>query len=356
MDFATDTSVRTSVKRLNRIRLEDKGVIATTYRNLIEREGAAIQDCIARRSEAELLSNGFDSNAELCEGTVFVPEKQSNTAQAAIENAAMKLNIWEYDASAYELPEETVNISIDDVCVKRQTETRPKDAGTEQPKRVDNTVIHVENRGKSYILNAESLFDGIKLLIGLLLANGLLGKQLVIFTDGARTIHSMIAKMLSFANCKVILDWYHLKKKCQEQLSMALKGSKIRNEFLDELLPCLWYGNVDSAIKKLHNIDPKKVKNYDYISKLIEYFERVRFYMPCYAIRKELGLRNSSNQGEKSNDIVVANRQKHNGMSWSGNGSVSFATVSAASKNNEIGNWIALNEVIFMLRYGVEVA
>ena len=61
--------------------------------------------------------------------------------------------------------------------------------------------------------------------------------------------------------------------------------------------------------------------------------------MPCYALRKELGLRNSSNLGEKSNDIIVADRQKHNGMSWSNNGSVAFATVAAASHNRVIKGW-----------------
>jgi hypothetical protein len=40
--------------------------------------------------------------------------------------------------------------------------------------------------------------------------------------------------------------------------------------------------------------------------------------IPVYAVRRQLGLRNSSNRGEKANDLLVAARQKHNGMSWSG--------------------------------------
>ena len=119
---------------------------------------------------------------------------------------------------------------------------------------------------------------------------------------------------------------------------MALKGSRIRNEFLEELLPCLWFGNVDGAILLLRNIDGNKVKNYEMITKLIEYLERVRGFVPCYALQKKLGLRNSSNLGEKANDQVVANRQKHNGVSWSGEGSVAFASVASASCNSEINN------------------
>ncbi len=72
--------------------------------------------------------------------------------------------------------------------------------------------------------------------------------------------------------------------------------------------------------------------------------------MPCYALRKELGLRNSSNLGEKANDIVVSSRQKHNGMSWSGDGSIAFATVAAAAYNDEINRWICFRYIDFMLR------
>jgi hypothetical protein len=248
----------------------------------------------------------------------------------------------------YESPESAVNISLDDVCAKRQTETRPR--GTkEQPKRVNNTVIHVENSDGKYILNAAKVSGGLKLLLGFLLCGGLLGKQLVFFTDGAREIHNEISRMFAFTNCKIILDWYHLAKKCREQLSMALNGSKIRNEFLSELLPLLWRGDVDAAVTLLQNINPKKVRNPDYIVKLAEYFERVRGYIPCYALRQKLGLRNSSNLGEKANDLIVSSRQKHNGMSWSDGGSHAFASVSAAGCNGELDRWIHSNDLDFRL-------
>jgi len=169
----------------------------------------------------------------------------------------------------------------------------------------------------------------------------------VFFTDGAREIHKEISRMFGFANYKIILDWYHLEKKCKELLSMALKGREIRNDFLDELTPCLWFGNIDGAIRLLENISPKKVKNHDKIAELIGYFERVREYVPCYALRAELGLRNSSNLGEKANDLVVSLRQNHNGMSWSDDGSHAFASVASAHKNMELHNWIYCNDIGF---------
>lgn len=349
LDFSTDMSDRKAAKRLNRIRHEIQGINPTTYRNTIEREGREIQRSIEKKCEAALLQNGFNTNGELLAKSEFKPNKSENINCKDIENAAADLNIKAFKISDYESSEQAINISVDDVCVKRQSDTRPKADKSMQPKRVYNTVIHVQNVKGSYILNASTLLGAMKLLIGFLLHCGLLKQQLVFFTDGARELHSMIPKMFCFANYKIILDWYHLKKKCQEQLSMALKGSKIRNEFLEKLLPYLWFGNINGAIFLLQNIEQNKVRNPEIIIKLIDYLERVRDIVPCYALRKKLGLRNSSNLGEKSNDLIVSARQKHNGMSWSGDGSVAFATVASVSYNNEIAQWVGSHNIGFNL-------
>jgi hypothetical protein len=51
------------------------------------------------------------------------------------------------------------------------------------------------------------------------------------------------------------------------------------------------------------------------------------------------GLRNSSGLVEKANDLVVAKRQKHDGMSRSKEGSVDPASVSSACLDGEIESW-----------------
>jgi hypothetical protein len=60
-----------------------------------------------------------------------------------------------------------------------------------------------------------------------------------------------------------------------------------------------------------------------------------------------LGLRNSSNRGEKANDLIVSDRQKHNGMSWSKSGSVALATVSALVTNREYKRWFQTGTLSF---------
>ncbi|WP_139261072.1 hypothetical protein [Fibrobacter sp. UWOV1] len=52
------------------------------------------------------------------------------------------------------------------------------------------------------------------------------------------------------------------------------------------------------------------------------------------------GLRTSSNIVEKFNDILVARRQKHNGMSWSVDGSGALAAITSAKMNNELSTWL----------------
>ena len=81
------------------------------------------------------------------------------------------------------------------------------------------------------------------------------------------------------------------------------------------------------------------VKNQDYVDRLVEYFKRNRPYIPCYSVRKILNLPNSSQAGEKLNDLLVSHRQKRNGMSWSISGSVALATLSSLIRNGEASQW-----------------
>ena len=133
----------------------------------------------------------------------------------------------------------------------------------------------------------------------------------------------------------------------KERLSMGMKGYRLRNPFLEKLNPLLWLGKVDDVIMLLKGIPPDQIKSQEHIDKLIEYLERNKPYIPCYEMRTKLGLRNSSNRGEKSNDEVVADRQKHNGMSWSKEGSVSLTAICAAEKNGELMNWVSTKTVSF---------
>ena len=51
---------------------------------------------------------------------------------------------------------------------------------------------------------------------------------------------------------------------------------------------------IDDMEKLLEEIDKDSIKAMEMLDKLIEYLRRNKPYIPCYAVRKELGLCNSS--------------------------------------------------------------
>ena len=182
------------------------------------------------------------------------------------------------------------------------------------------------------------------------LANHQLQSTWMFFVDGQRSLQALLLRVFAWhGTVQLILDWFHLVKKCKEQLSLALKGRHIRNEVLRPLLRMLWFGNVDAAICAIRGINPKQVKAPEVLERLVGYFERNRAYIPCYAARKRLGLRNSSNRGEKANDLVVSARQKNNGMSWSQVGSAALSTLQTLVCNDNHRQWFEQRTVDFQL-------
>ena len=126
-----------------------------------------------------------------------------------------------------------------------------------------------------------------------------------------------------------------------------MKGKRIRNTVLEELLALLWIGRVNLAIGYLRSLHPGDVKDTEQIEKLIGYFSRNLSFIPCYALRQKLGLRVSSNPVEKANDLLVSNRQKHHGMSWSADGSNSLAILTSVRRNSEHMHWLRHHEITF---------
>jgi hypothetical protein len=54
-------------------------------------------------------------------------------------------------------------------------------------------------------------------------------------------------------------------------------------------------------------------------------------------------------RGEKENDLIVSERQKHNGMSWSKDGSVALASLTTFKRNKEATQWFKSGNIDFKL-------
>ena len=150
-------------------------------------------------------------------------------------------------------------------------------------------MADIETNHSSYTVTGVGMRKVFLYVLSYLLQHNLLaGKTLVFFTHGARDIFANIAELFSFHSYTVILDWYHLKKSCQEYLSMSVKGKEKRNVLLKKLLRILWVGNVNEALAYLQNLGEAILRPTNRIDDLCQYIEKHRNHIPPYALRLEL--------------------------------------------------------------------
>ena len=361
-----ERSYRKTSAWLNRVRHQPGATSARTLQNNSEVEGQRILKHLQHKSEEILQAHRFSA-----EGLPLTPHSQDRESQAnplTEETIDKALHSNQIPAALrskmlanpvpYENPRSSLNISVDDVGVKEQKQQRLLEPEAESEsvssktphQHTYQTVVQIENQCGSYVFNSFGIVAAWPMLIAFLLHNQLLSGHLQFFVDGQRSLQKSILKAFSwFSSLQLILDWYHLEEKCKKQLSLALKGRLIRNEVLTHLLYWLWHGLVDDAIEYLDTVDSQQVKAPEALEKLKGYFVRNQSYIPCYSVRKVLGLRNSSNQGEKCNDLLVSQRQKHNGMSWSQVGSVALAAITALVRNSESTTWFKTGDINFKL-------
>lgn len=352
-----EDSYRKTSTLINRVRHQEEATPFRTLRENSEYEGRQIMAYMEQQAREIFNEQGFTADggptgtAVECSEQRLVTVAPTQVAQA-VQVCAPEPE-WATEMAnnpvAYEEPTRSTQISLDDVNVKRQKSSRKENLEPEKKRKyAHNTVAHIAHDRASYIINGKGIMSVLSLVLAFLLHNHLLSNNLIFFVDGHKTLYTAIRHAFSwFPPVQIILDWYHLEKRCKEQLSMALKGRIIRNTLLEQLLPCLWHGCVDRAIAVLQAIEPIQIKNQAELDTLIGYLQRNRPYLPCYSVRKQLGLRNSSNLGEKANDLIVSDRQKHNGMSWSKSGSAALAAVSALARNREYKRWFQTGTLSF---------
>ena len=367
LSYPCDESYRKSAQKINRAlrRKEGQEVKARTLANLVEREGEQLQASLENKAEGVLQDHGFNPNGSIKsqekvlksineEDVVLTREKVCHMIEELNRGQEKEKHIDLEDMyETFEDPDAIkANISIDDVCCKEQKASGRKKGSPPKDKRemVYNTVVHIQNEeSKVYTAVSPTISQTLIFVLAFLVSNGMLRKRgsLVFFTDGARDLRSAIQSIFCFLPFKIILDWFHLKKKCKDLLSMAISGKQVKNQLLAELLAWLWLGKVKRAIKLLQEVNQESIKNQKELRNLINYLERNSSYIPCYALRNKLGLRISSNPVEKANDLLVSSRQKHDGMSWSADGSTSLATLTCVRRNDEYMPWLRHQDIPF---------
>ena len=166
--------------------------------------------------------------------------------------------------------------------------------------------------------------------------------------DGEKAIQTAVDKVFSYRSYQIFLDWYHLKHYCYSLFTMALVGGKDNfqrnSELRREFYKYLFFGDVEGAINYLNEIDKSRIKNQSKIIQIREYLLRKQNLIYNYYLRKKLCMINSSNLCEKTNDLVIAQRTKNNGTSWSRFGVDGMGSIRLIYINRE-SEWFSENKL-----------
>lgn len=195
-----------------------------------------------------------------------------------------------------------------------------------------HTARIVTTQGYRYLSGTGATF--LQQVCLLLVLCGGSSALITLLADGARWIRNFFAEQLAHLPHKeLILGWYHLRKKCCELLSMICRNRKGKAQLIGRLLPALWSGDVRVAVAYLEDYRPV-AKNANKLDELINYLQNRRTSIPNYKLRRQARQFNGSGQAEKANDLIVARRQKHQGMHWSQSTTDALAALKTLTLNH----------------------
>jgi hypothetical protein len=191
---------------INRIRhQEEGGTPFRTIRETTEYEGTLLQEYLEEKASLIFQENGYTPEGHPQDVMLDTESLHSPLSAEELKELLVDSDLpeaWTTDILsnpvAYEAPQRAVMISLDDVGAKRQKESREQAAhappGKKKRAYVQNTVIHVEQGGRSYLLNGHGVMWVLRLLVAFLLHNQLIGETFVFFVDG----HSLYSSVLEF--------------------------------------------------------------------------------------------------------------------------------------------------------------
>lgn len=216
--------------------------------------------------------------------------------------------------------------SVDEVVVRRPAKHRFLQLGTACVRTAE---------GYRYLSGSVEMVLR-QLLLLLVLSGGGVKARVTLLGDGARWISAFFqAHLAAWPMTALWLDWYHCRKKCYDLTSMICHGRKAKAELLGLLLRHLWRGQVQDALDILEEYRPQ-ARNSQKLDELITYLSNRREYIPDYQERRRQRQYIGSAHVEKGNDLIVARRQKHQGMHWSEQTSDALAALRTLMLN---GGW-----------------
>ena len=191
------------------------------------------------------------------------------------------------------------------------------------------------NAGYRYLVGLGDNFCQL-LLVFILLCLGTGHTRLLILADGALWIRNFYDLVQTHVpGVQMVLDWFHLQRKCYQVSSLICVGKPAKAKLVGSLYYHLWRGQVDEAITALTEARPQ-AKSPEKVDEFIDYLQARLAFLPNYQERRRQRGFIGSGHAEKANDLLVARRQKHQGMHWSLETSLALATLKTLMLN---GGW-----------------
>ena len=200
---------------------------------------------------------------------------------------------------------------------------------------ISHTVFYIESPQGVYYGEARTQEKAYAYIYAYLIHNHLTDLPICFFMDGAKNLWELTDSLFSAWKHMNCLDYYHVRLALKSFFSTAFRPGKIWDKskpveyfnngkvkkgsmkmvtrsvyYLDKVMSMLWAGNVKEAMDWLKSFlssaersEELKPGGKDAIANAIDYLDRKGDKIPCYAMRKHLGLRCTSNSVEEPKSL-----------------------------------------------------
>ena len=153
---------------------------------------------------------------------------------------------------------------------------------------------------------------------------GLADQELIVVGDGASWIRSI--RDPYFPTARSLLDWWHLKERVHRDLQKMLPATQ-RTKRCKSMVRSLWRGTWQAALGELAAIRPTTSRAEEAKGLLEGYIKQNAEGIVDYRAQQERGRLISTSIVEKTGDLLIARRYKHQGMAWGRQGANAVALV-----------------------------